>query len=113
MILVRILDLPLEKINGRFIKDLPPDYWPAPYVKAAVKKGLLSTYKDNTFRPNWQVKTKDAVLVMKRFDALFSAQADSLPFDASGQDNLTRAQLAYMLFKTDIIQNKLQGKVFK
>lgn len=113
MILVRALDIPLDKVNGRFIKDLPPDYWPAPYVKTIVKKGIMTTFKDDTFRPNWPIKTKDAVLVMKNFDPSFSNAIDKLPFDVNDKDNLTRAELAYMLFNTDLVQNKLKGLVFK
>jgi len=110
LILVRALGITVPEVNGRFIKDLPPDYWAAPYAKAAMEKGLMTGYADDTFRPNWPVKLKEALVVMERFDPSFAKTAASLPFDT---EELTRGELAFMLVNTDYFKEKYKGATWK
>ncbi len=141
LILVRALNIKSPKINGRFIKDLPPDYWAAPYAKAALKQGLMTGYADDTFRPNWPIKRAEAVVILGRFDnfpdKVFQQPAyTDIPIsywaepsisiakervilnfiegDKFDQEQkITRGQLSFMLYYTNFFKKKSKEVIWK
>ncbi len=141
LILVRALNIKSPKVNGRFIKDLPPDYWAAPYAKAALKQGLMTGYADDTFRPNWPIKRAEAVVILGRFDKFpekvfqnvayadvpisywaepsvsIAKEQGMLGFIKGDmfdpEHKITRGQLAYMLYYTNFFKKKSKEVIWK
>ena len=135
LILVRTLGGKLPTIEQRFFHDLPADHWSASYIKAAVDLGLVKGYADGTFRPNWPVKRAESVVVLSRFDLFPQITSSNIPYLdilpdhwAAGQiiiakkrgmldfvigdffmpqKELTRAEIAAMLYQTNFIKRKI------
>ncbi|OBZ12674.1 S-layer homology domain-containing protein [Bacillus sp. FJAT-26390] len=53
-----------ETAGNQTFKDVPKSSWYAGVVSTAVKAGLVSGYKDNTFRPDQQITRQEMVVMM-------------------------------------------------
>lgn len=64
----RAFDLDGTQRNTKF-KDVSATSKASGYIDAAVKKGIISGYKDNTFRPNASISRGDmSIILSKAFD---------------------------------------------
>ncbi|WP_052461855.1 S-layer homology domain-containing protein [Sporosarcina koreensis] len=61
----RMLDLNGAKRNTKF-KDVNAQNGASGYIAAATEKGIISGYKDGTFRPNQSISRGDMAIIMSR-----------------------------------------------
>ncbi|WP_334076693.1 glycerophosphodiester phosphodiesterase family protein [Paenibacillus sanfengchensis] len=67
------------------MKDVATAAWFAPYVRAAVRSGLVGGYGDGTFRPDAQVTRGEQAAMMARAMRISGSAAVSGPADGSGR----------------------------
>jgi len=75
---VRALDLPTDAKDTGF-SDVAEDSWYAPYVKAALDKGIIA--KDTVFRPNDQVTREEMAKILSGADTLLTNSEMTVPED--------------------------------
>lgn len=77
-IIARTMKLDVSGKAGKVFKDVPVDYWAAPYIAAAVKAGYITGNADGTYQPEAVLNRAQAISLILRL----SKQADpgvSLP----------------------------------
>jgi hypothetical protein len=65
--LVKAAGLPVPKVEGRVLADVPEDNEYAPYINAAIEYGILKKPADNKFRPNDPVTEEEGQEFFKAF----------------------------------------------
>jgi len=68
--LVKIKKIPLPNITDEFCWDVSLNYWGAPYIAAALDKGLITLYPDQTFRPTHLLIKGEALEILLAFSGI-------------------------------------------
>lgn len=64
-IVLKTLEVPVdETVTTSKFKDVKKGEWYVPYVEVAHSKGIISGYKDNTFKPNGFITRSEAVKII-------------------------------------------------
>ncbi len=137
-ILARAKELPAKKLSSPMAKDVGTLHWGSSYMKDALDNGWLSLFNDGTFRPSRKVNRAEGVAIITRFAGISpTANLGGVPpytdvplnywgagaIDAAKKagyldyvkgnkfvpgGNLTRAEVFYLLSKTDFIKGKVK-----
>ncbi len=135
VILSRAKDLPASKLRQPVAKDVGTLYWGAAYIKNAIDNNWLTLFNDGTFKPDRKINRAEAVAIVMRFAGIepVSGTVDYIDvpagYWAAGYisaakkagyldyikgdkfipgGNLTRAEIFYLLSKTDYIKDKIK-----
>ncbi|MDI6731904.1 MAG: S-layer homology domain-containing protein [Candidatus Margulisbacteria bacterium] len=108
LFLSRCLPAASPPVKERIYKDVPLDFWAAPFIKTAVDQGWITGYQDKTFRPNWPVSQKEAGLILARFDRVYV-----MPQTTNAEKEVTRAEIAQMLYGTLKVQKIIKQSFIK
>ncbi|MFH1576446.1 MAG: S-layer homology domain-containing protein [Candidatus Margulisiibacteriota bacterium] len=108
MLLVRLNDLPLPKVKQQIFSDVPADSWAADYVQSAYENNITKGYEDNTFKPRQAVTRGMLAAFLKKFDGLRLSEGVTSP-----EKDITRAELAELLYKTKLVKNKISQFIFE
>ncbi len=137
-ILARAKELPAKKLSSPVATDVGTLHWGSSYMKSALDNGWLSLFNDKTFRPSRKVNRAEGVAIITRFAGIAPTAdlGGVLPYadvplnywgaaaiDAAKKagyldyvkgnnfvpgGNLTRAEVFYLLSKTDFIKDKVK-----
>ncbi len=135
MLLVRAKDYDIPDLLVKVFEDVKPDYWAAPYIQSAYENELTQGYPDNTFRPRRPTSRAEAVVFAMRFSGQGLSEATETLYEdmaeyhwgineilTAKQENiinyittnhfvpdaeLTRGELAYILYQLPSIKAKL------
>lgn len=133
-LLIKSKGLEIKEENQEVFTDIPNHHWAKPYIREAVREGLVNGYPDRTFRPNQGINREEAVKVNSEYDQLRKEVQDA-PFKDVAKDRwsakyisaakrqrwldyinsdrfspkqeFTRAEAAYILYKTRFIKRLL------
>lgn len=124
--LVKIRRIPLPNMTDEFCADVSLNYWGTPYIAAALDKGLITLYPDQTFKPTHLLTKAEALGILLAFAGIAEPQTiTSAPYEdvpiqdlqvkvmtatkrqgllreskkGNPNDIFTRAELAYALSK--------------
>ncbi|MFA5104307.1 MAG: S-layer homology domain-containing protein [Candidatus Margulisiibacteriota bacterium] len=137
-ILARVKEMPAKKLSAPVSKDVTTLHWGSSYMKAALDNGWLTLFNDKTFRPARKVNRAEGVAIITRFAGVYPTMdlggvklyAD-VPLNYWGAGaidaakkagyldyvkgnkfvpggNLTRAEVFYLLSKTNLIKEKVK-----
>ena len=137
-ILARVKELPANKLSSPVASDVGTLHWGSSYMKAALDNGWLSLFNDGTFKPARKVNRAEGVAIITRFAGIAptanlggTAPYSDVPLNYWGAGaidaakkagyldyvkgnkfvpggNLTRAEVFYLLSKTDLIKEKVK-----
>ncbi|MFH1428264.1 MAG: S-layer homology domain-containing protein [Candidatus Margulisiibacteriota bacterium] len=137
VIVSKMKNIELPKLNSAPFRDVPADYWAAPYIKLVTDEKLLGVYPDSKFRPKEELTRYQALVILSRIEGLNLNNVEvrkEFPFkdvnkdsalarllqvalDAdlisaapqfNGNGKLTRTALASLLSKVSIVKNQLE-----
>jgi hypothetical protein len=137
-ILARAKEQPSAKLSAPVASDVATVHWGSSYMKYALDNGYLTLFNDGTFRPSRKVNRAEGVAIITRFAGISpTADLGGTPpyadvplnywgagvLDAAKKagyldyvkgnnfvpgGNLTRAEVFYLLSKTDFIKEKVK-----
>ncbi|MFC1767596.1 S-layer homology domain-containing protein, partial [Candidatus Margulisiibacteriota bacterium] len=139
-LLVRAMGVDVPPVKGKIFKDLSSKHWSAKYVKVGVDRGIVTGYRDGTFKPSKKVNRTEGLIMIARFAGIQpTAIVRQKPFPdvpavhwaakmidaAKGQGlldylkghifkpkaDLTRAEAAEIISQTQFVQEK-EGELF-
>jgi hypothetical protein len=141
-LLVKALGIEVSIPEKNPFPDVPGDYWGAKYIVASTERNYMAGYPDGLFRPGKRISRAEAAVIFGRFAGLLEQKGlDARPFpDLSekhwaspmvysakqaglldylqGKDfipakDLTRAEAAEILSKTDFGKSKIKDLLAK
>jgi hypothetical protein len=68
--LVKAANLPLPRITYDLFRDVPATHPQAPFIKAAVDRGLIKGFADGTFRPDQPVSVEEGQIIFRKFGVI-------------------------------------------
>lgn len=77
--------------------DVSTDYFSAGYIHVAAEKGIISGYKDDTFRPNDAVTRGQMAQIIGRAFQIPREENSSLPFSDVNENTTGYAELGYLV----------------
>lgn len=137
-LLVRNKNYPLPLTRRQVFSDVSLDFWAADSIQVAQEQRLALGYPDGTFRPRNSTTRAEGVTFISRFDGLELKNVSLLPFpdvnkthwaireilaakeeglleylsgkDFSGNSELSRGELAELLYRTNFAKKRLSSK---
>lgn len=134
--LIKALDIKLPQLKQAVAKDVPAEYWRAPYIKLCLDLGFFQLDANGNFWPNDEVSNAEGDDIFKKFDNLTAHPAQKLksslgkffstftslmwgmiaaPANAEeieespDHDKLTRLEAARKLSSTRTVKQKVQS----
>ncbi|OGC41396.1 hypothetical protein A2548_00960 [candidate division WOR-1 bacterium RIFOXYD2_FULL_41_8] len=133
-LLIKSQGIKPAQAETEIFKDIPSHHWAREYIGEAAKQGLVNGYPDKTFQPNNGINREEAIKVNVEYDQLPKEEGPA-PFSDIAQQrwsakyisaakkqrwldyikadyfqpkrDFTRAEAAYILYKTSFIEKKL------
>jgi hypothetical protein len=68
--LVRAMDVELPSISKDLFKDVDKKYWAARYIKVGVDRGIITGYRNGTFKPAGTITRAEGTVMIAKFAGL-------------------------------------------